>query len=402
MNENVQFETLLEKLKQIQSKLIFSLPENQRWISSKITDRRASLLIGPRGVGKTTFLISQIKDKNKTLYMSLDNTIISNINIYEFGEWLFNIGYEKLIFDEVHSMQNWSQHLKSLYDSNPKKKIIASDSSSLVLKKGIGDLSRRFVNVSLPFLSFREYLWLKHTIEFDQILWSDFATSHFYRKQNNILLHFEKKNLNIIEEFRSYLVEGYRPFFLEGDYSEKSFQIIDKIIFQDIPFFLPQLNERHIHLMRSILSHLAESAIPRLMIDSLATKWQVSKTTVYNLIEVMKDTSLIRVIQLEGSLKKRSRGEKVFFADPTHYNVLMGNLGNLREAFFCAEADRLKLKVFATDDETHGDFKLDNLIFEVGGKNKKSKKSDIVLRDNIIISENEKIRPLWSLGFCVN
>jgi hypothetical protein len=400
MSQIQQFEGLLEKLVQIQSKLFLDLPSRQRWVAENMTNRRATLLIGPRGVGKTTYLLSQIKDKKNSLYVSLDNTIMSSINLFEFGDWLFSIGYEQLVFDEVHTTLNWSQHLKALYDNNPGKKIIASDSSALVLKKGIGDLSRRFVNKTLPFLSFREYLWLKYDIEMESITWNELNSVKFNEKQTSILQQFHKNKLIILKEFREYLNEGFRPFFLEGDYAEKSAQILDKIIFQDIPYFLPQLNERHIHLMKNVLSHLAESAIPRLMIDELANRWQVSKTTVYNLIEVMKETSLIRIIQHEGSIKTRSKGAKVFFSDPTHYKVLMGNLGNLREAYFCAETDRLKLKCFASDDETLGDFKVDRMMFEIGGKDKNPKGSDIVLRDNIESSNSPKIRPLWSLGFC--
>jgi len=400
MSTEQKFEEILEKLIRIQSKLLLDLPDRQRWVGVNMTNRRATLLIGPRGVGKTTYLLSQIKDKKNVLYVSLDNTILSSINLFEFGDWIFSIGYEQLIFDEVHTLSDWSQHLKSLYDSNPEKRIIASDSSSLVLKKGVGDLSRRFVNKILPFLSFREYIWLKHGVEMDAITWNEFVSANFNKKQNSILKNFHKNKLVVLKEFREYLNAGYRPFFLEGDYADKSSQIIDKIIFQDIPYFLPQLNERHIHLMKNVLSHLAESAIPRLMIDKLANRWQVSKTTVYNLIEVMKETSLIRVIQLEGSIKTRTIGEKVFFSDPTHYKVLMGNLGNLREAYFCAEIDRLKLKCFASEDENLGDFKVDKIMFEVGGKDKRAKGSDIVLRDNIELSSDPKIRPLWSLGFC--
>jgi len=402
MKKNEQFESALEKIKQIQTRLLRSLPERRRWVSDKIEKRRATLLIGPRGVGKTTYLLSNIKGSNESLYLSLDNTLFSTLNLFEFGDWLFNIGYKQIIFDEVHVAQDWSLHLKSLYDSNPSKKIIASDSSTLVLRKGLGDLSRRFVNATIPFLSFREYLWIKYGFELESTSWRKFISTDYAKATNSILNQFHKQQISVIKEFRSYLKEGYRPIFLEKDYSERLTQIVDKIIYQDIPYFLPELKERHIHLMRNILAFIAESPIPRLNIDSLSSKWQVSKTTVYNLIEVMKETSLIRVIQKKGSLKSRSRGEKIFFSDPTQYGVSMGNLGNVREAFFCAEMDRLQLNCFATEDELQGDFMVDDVLFEVGGESKKSKKADIVLRDNIETSESAKVRPLWLLGFCEN
>lgn len=401
MQSKEKFEVLLGKFTQIQAKLLRSHPDHQRWVSEKLVQRRATLLIGPRGVGKTTYLLSLVKDKSDTLYISLDNPLLVDVHLFEFGDWLFNIGFQQLIFDEVHNLENWAQNLKSLYDSNTEKKIIASDSSSLVLKKGLGDLSRRFVNCNLPFLSFREYLWLKYGIEFSPIDWNNYLSHKGAAEINFILKQFTKHKLSVLKEFRIYLKEGYRPIFLEGDYSEKSIQIIDKIIYHDIPYFLPDLKERHIHLMRNVLSYLAESQIPRLIIESLSKRWAVSKTTVYNLIEVMKETSLIRVIQKEGSLKVRSRGEKIFFSDPTHYNVLLGNLGNLRESFFCAEMERINKKCFASDDETTGDFKVEGTLIEIGGESKKIKGAQVVIRDNIEAAEDAKVRPLWALGFCI-
>jgi len=46
-------------------------------------------------------------------------------------------------------------------DDYPDRLLWVSDSSSLVLRSGTGDLSRRFVSIVMPLLSFREFVALE-------------------------------------------------------------------------------------------------------------------------------------------------------------------------------------------------------------------------------------------------
>jgi hypothetical protein len=74
--------------------------------------------------------------------------------------------------------------------------------------------------------------------------------------------------------------------------------------------------------------------------------------------------------------------------------------GNLRETFFMNQLS-IKHNVTYTDK---GDFKIDDqLVFEVGGKNKtreqvKEVKNSYLALDDIEIGMNDKI-PLWLFGF---
>jgi len=79
------------------------------------------------------------------------------------------IHYDGLIIDEVHYLKDWSLHIKSLYDSFPNKPIWLSDSSSIVLRKRIADLSRRFVVHQLPLMSLREYIYFETGKELSKI-----------------------------------------------------------------------------------------------------------------------------------------------------------------------------------------------------------------------------------------
>ena len=70
----------------------------------------------------------------------------------------------------------------------------------------------------------------------------------------------------------------------------------------------------------------------------------------------------------------------------------------MREAFTVTMSKAKNLSVYASKFETEGDFLIDKKVVEIGGKNKKIKKADILLRDDIQSASNH-IFPLWSMGF---
>ncbi len=397
----ITFQELTTKLEVIQARLLKSLPENQRLVAPHgILKRRATLLIGPRGVGKTIYLLNLVNEKIKNaIYISLDNPLLSNISLYEYGDWLFQNGYEALILDEVHCAADWSKHLKGLHDAYPEKKIIVSDSSALILKKGLGDLSRRFVVEPFPYLSFREFLYLKYQVEFDDMTFEDYLEINKVQKWfSHISLILKKHQINLSKEFKYYLNGGVRPFFLEGDYENKLTQILEKVIHQDIPYFLPEVKERHFHLMNHTINYLLHSQIPTLNVESLATKWSISKPTVYNLLSTLEASSVISIIKKKGNISSKTKGSKIFLSDVSTYSALQGLLGNQREAYFCMQMKILGKSVFASKDESHSDFEVDHVSFEIGGSQKKAKHSDLVLKDNFD-EFYKNTRPLWSLGF---
>ena len=110
---------------------------------------------------------------------------------------------------------------------------------------------------------------------------------------------------------------GHRPFFLEGHYAERLKNVLDKMLFSDVPFWTPQIAENHLRLMQAIVGHLAMSPIPVISVESLTREWGVGKVKLYDLIEVMTRICLIRVIKRKGAASKlHLRGSKLFFYDP--------------------------------------------------------------------------------------
>ncbi len=120
---------LIETLSARQAALTQALPSPLRLWNPKppLRDLRGALVVGPRGVGKTTHLLEAAKEK-KTLYISMDLVHVAALTLTELAEAAMELGYEGFIFDEVHVSKNWAKHLKSLYDSHPRKFFWASDS----------------------------------------------------------------------------------------------------------------------------------------------------------------------------------------------------------------------------------------------------------------------------------
>ena len=158
----MEFDQIVERLEIRMNRLISFLPEKRRLFFEELEKRfksRAILLYGPRGVGKTTFLLIMAK-KHNLLYVPGDDPLLSQRSFYDLAQTIL-MNYPGIIIDEVHFLRDWDITVKALYDSFPNKIIWISDSSSAVLRKGVADLSRRFVMIKLPLMSLREYIYFE-------------------------------------------------------------------------------------------------------------------------------------------------------------------------------------------------------------------------------------------------
>jgi predicted AAA+ superfamily ATPase len=163
--------------------------------------RRAVVLMGPRRVGKTVLLYHTVQgllqqeheEPLKVAFISIETPIYSNIGL----EQLFALSRQAtgqtdpkgwyVFFDEIQYLRNWEVHLKSLVDSHPNTRFIASGSAAAALKlKSNESGAGRFTDFMLPPLTFNEYLHLKNLdrlIVPQQIEWKGNLTK-FYGTNN--------------------------------------------------------------------------------------------------------------------------------------------------------------------------------------------------------------------------
>ncbi|WP_448377139.1 ATP-binding protein [Fervidobacterium sp.] len=383
-------ERIFESLELRMKRMISFLPQKRRPFFDKLKldfTSRGILLTGPRGSGKTTFLIS-LAEENNLFYISADDPIMYTIPFQELAQYIL-IHYDGLIIDEVHYLKDWSLHIKSLYDSFPNKTIWLSDSSSVILRKGIADLSRRFVVHQLPLMSLREYIYFETGKELPKI------TDPFNKTSLQIVPEI-LRDIDVLKHFKTYKENGTRPFYQEGNFAERVKNVLEKSIYVDIPYIIGQLSENHFGVMKAIVSHLAFSKVPTINIEAMCRDWSISKQKLYQVLFAMEEIGLITIVQKSPIEKPYSKGSKIFFSDPVIYNVLETETGNFRDAFVVF-ALKNRGTLFAEKDKAKADLIFNGIRLENGGANKKPKLADFVIRDDIDLPVRNAI-PMWVLG----
>jgi len=363
-------------------------------------------LIGPRGVGKTTLLLQVIKirypEKSNIFYFSADHIYFQQTTLYEFIEELFlTEGIEIFFIDEIHKYPNWSQELKNLYDGFPSLQLVFSGSSSLDLKKGSYDLSRRAKLYYLPGMSFREYLNITSDLSIQAIAFNELIQHH--QQFDNLLANIPKvKGL-----FNDYLRQGFYPFYQENplSYYEKILEVIDQTIYEDIANYY-SLKTSNLHHFKKILMFLASIEPGTVNVHNISKNLSIDDKTVTNYLFHMQETGLVNLIYpYESGNVGLRRPEKIFLNNTNLQYAMEGEIsgkvkvGAVRELFFLQSLNCAGINVFHSKK---GDYTVDDVIFEIGGKNKKVQQikgvdKAFLIKDDILVSRRREI-PLILFG----
>ncbi|PIV82951.1 MAG: hypothetical protein COW52_10930 [Nitrospirae bacterium CG17_big_fil_post_rev_8_21_14_2_50_50_9] len=119
---------------------------------------------------------------DKALYIQADHFLLGDRSLYEIAEEFQQLGGERICLDEIHKYPNWAAELKSINDTFPKLRIIASGSSALEIHRGSHDLSRRAITYRMNGMSFREFIEVTQDValrsfKLDEILSSTWETN---------------------------------------------------------------------------------------------------------------------------------------------------------------------------------------------------------------------------------
>lgn len=351
-------------------------------------------LIGPRGVGKTTLVLQYIKenlDSAHTLYVTTEDFYFATHSLIELADSFVKNGGKNLFIDEIHKYPNWSRELKLIYDYHTDLKIVFTGSSVLDIKKGSSDLSRRAVVYTMQGLSFREYLELFHQIYVPKFSLQNIATHQVKLPQ---LRH-------PLPLFKKYLHNGYYPFALENDFEIKLQQVVKQTLENDIPSFAGM----HVATGRKLLKLMgiiAQSVPFKPNMTKLAEMLQISRNNVADYLLYMEDAGMVAQLrhQTEG-IRLLGKVDKVYLDNTNLIHVLAkenSNTGNLRETFFI---NQVRVKHTVTTSAL-ADFRIDDIDFEIGGKQKGRKQisqapKGLIVKDDIETSYQNTI-PLWHFG----
>jgi predicted AAA+ superfamily ATPase len=391
-------------------------PYRRFFIQKTQLSERLAILIGQRGVGKTTILVQCLLDyangdrlNPKILYVQSDHLLLGRKRLYEIAREFQLMGGELIVFDEIHKYPGWSMELKSIYDTFPRLRVIASGSSALEITKGSHDLSRRALVYHIPGLSLREYLELTFNVQFPILELDEILTKHANISES-ILQMMTHLNARVLPQFHDYLRHGYYPYWSELKDDIKFRMTLEQNVHTtleaDLPAIYPQLTAYSIQKVEQLFIFISENAPFTPNFHELKMILEIGdERTLKTYFKYLMDAELIFIMQSASKkLSKIQKKGKMYLQNPNIIYALApttSNIGTIREIFF----KNMLSQNYKLTLPQEGDFLInDRWHFEVGGEKKNIKQiyhkdNSYLACDGIESGINRRI-PLWLFGFC--
>ncbi|WP_019866129.1 ATP-binding protein [Methylovulum miyakonense] len=301
---------------------------------------RAAVLMGPRRVGKTVMIYHTVDGllnggvaPTQILYVSLETPLYTGLSLEKIVN-LFQseFGHKRdgnlfIIFDEIQYLAGWEVHLKSLVDSYPAYKFIATGSAAAALKlKSRESGAGRFTDFLLPPLTFAEYLaFIDKTDE----LITPSTQQGFWNTKN--IIELNKEFINYLnfggypEAVFSNLIQHDSARYIKSD-------IIDKVLLRDLPslYGISDVQE-----LNKLFTTIAYNTGNEITLDNLSKSSGVSKNTIKKYIEYLEAAFLIKIVnRVDFSSKtfKRATTFKVYLTNPSMRAALFGPVDDGHQA----------------------------------------------------------------------
>ena len=317
--------------------------------------RRAVVLIGPRRVGKTVMLkhlVQRLLDDGvggtEILYASLDTPLYSGRGLESMVRLFMDThghGTDRqlwVLFDEVQYHKDWEVHLKSLVDSYPRIRFIASGSAAAALRmKSRESGAGRFTEFLLPPLTFAEYLNFARVEEALIVPCEGDGGPARFRARDIHALNTEFLNyLNyggFPEAVMNEAVRANPSRFLRQD-------IIDKVLLKDLPSLYGISDTQELNRFFNVLAFNTGDEVG---LEALSKHSGIAKQRLGEYLEYLEAAFLIRRvhrIDANALRMKRARTFKVYLTNPSVRAALFGfvqgddaAMGNLAETAVWAQ-----------------------------------------------------------------
>jgi predicted AAA+ superfamily ATPase len=351
---------------------------------------RIKILRGLRGVGKTTLLL-QLLNKTKGIYFSADWPTITADGIFNTGKTAIESGYKNLFIDEVHTYPNWQNDVKTLHDQFPDSHFFCSGSAAVAFFP-----DRRQKIFEIDPMDFGEFLEVGYGMKLH-------PSKNLWINESKSVSFIAEYYPDIEEKYAKYLKCGGFPtsFTMETpDALNSIYYSIHKSIRQDSVSFLKMSREK-VFAMEKLAILIATSNPGELSITSLSNNLNVSKTTIYEIIDGLTRMKIMEIIRPHTTGAKLVRSEpKLLF---THPNIRMAicymlkkewPIGSVREesALFALRKKGWSVNTIK-GEKTSPDYRLQKdknvFVVEIGGPSKtkvqlKGYKNTILVKDDQI------------------
>jgi len=355
-------------------------------------------LKGFRGVGKTTFLLSYIRQQygnsRDCLYVNLNDFYFAKRRIFSFADEFYKRGGKVLVLDQIHKYPEWSKELRQCYDELPNLKIVFSSSPVLRIIEGNDDLKDIARIHHLEGLSFREFLNYRTGEAFPKISLEDILQRH-----KEIVPGIIQK-VRPLAYFPEYLKSGFYPYFIKNPefYSESLLRHVNLALEIDVTY-LNQIELKYIPKLRKLLQLIGGQMPFSPNVSKLSADIETSRATVLNYLRYLKNARLINLLFTNGTNGQLQKPDLVYLHNTNLLHIIAPdniNNRNLRTTFFYNQVG-YQHKITSSHNL---DFKVaEKYEFAVGGKYTQTKGENHFAAADMIEVGEENVIPLWLFGF---
>jgi len=271
------------------------LEKVEKWL----TDESIIILTGLRRIEKTTVikllirkLIREGVNPKDIFYVSLDDYAMYSLSILEIVEkyrTLQKLPVDRKVYlflDEIAYKDRFHQQLKNLYDRQ-NVKIVASSSSTSVLKDKSAFLTGREIVIKILPLEFEEYL--------------------FFRD-----IKIKKRDAHLKEKyFEEYLQTGGVPGYVLNPNRDYLQTLVDDIIYKDI---IAYHNIRNHHVIKEFFFLLMERAGTQLSINKISNILKILPDSAKRYLALFEKTYLVYTISRHGKTNEQLLSPQKMYA----------------------------------------------------------------------------------------
>lgn len=380
-------------------------------------DHRLIAIKGGRGVGKTDFLLSRVKEietewkntpepvvkgrrkKKKPLsemrpclYVNFNDFYFTENSLLDLARQFVKEGGRYLFLDQLFKYPNWSRELKRCYNRFKDLHIVFCATPVMPIDEENNDLKDIADTYNLRGFSFREYLNLQTGLRFQS-----YSLEELMQRHASISREICSR-VRPLDYFKAYLHHGYYPSYLESkSFEAELLKTMNSQLEVDV-LMIKQIDVTCLHKLRKLLQILLREAPCALNISNISEEIGLSRATTMNYIKYLKDSRLINLLYPEDK-SFPMKPTKLYIHNPNVAQMIFTRqipMADLYETYFYTAVHGAH-KVNATDRSAM--FIIDNkYYFDV----KETSSSRDTIRPTAV-GDLETGRgnqmPLWLLGF---
>jgi len=379
-------------------------------------DDRLIAIKGGRGVGKTDFLLTRVKEieaewnsrplaeegkkrsrkANKVirpcLFVSMNDFYFTDHSLLDLAAIFVRQGGKYLFLDQLFKYPNWSRELKRCYAKFKDLHIIFCATPVMPIDEDNNDLKGIVQTYNLRGFSFREYLNLQTGLRL-----RSYSLEEIIQRHASISREICER-VQPLEYFKSYLDHGYYPSYLESkSFEAELLKVMNSQLEVDV-LMIKQIDVSCLHKLRKLLYILMQDAPCALNVSNISEAIGLSRATTMNYIKYLKDSRLINLLYPEN---------KNFPMKPTKVYMHNPNLARMNFTRTVSAMDTYETCFYTF---IHGSHKVNaterSAMFIIDNQYYFDVREKASVRDTIrptAVGELETGRgnqiPLWLLGF---